>query len=82
MILIDIDALKDEIGELQAFLNEKLGVEVNSDGKNMSVGSEKNRLSRGNVKDYIERFFYRKGLSKTYRVRIEKDTFKIIKRKT
>ena len=82
MISIDIDALKDEKDDLQAFLNEKLGVQVNADSKSLSVGSEENKLSRGKVKDYTERFFYRRGLSEKYKVKIEKDAIKIVKRKT
>ena len=82
LISIDINALKEKISGLQAFLNEKFGVEVNVSDKLMHVGSEKDQLSRGKVKDYIERFFYRNNLSKTYNVRLEKDAIKIVKIKS
>lgn len=80
MISIDVDALKDEVAGLQDFLRGKLNVEVKVEGKVMSVGSEE--LSRRKVKDYVERFFYRKGLSGTYGVRSEKDAIKVVKKKT
>lgn len=81
MVNIEITVLKDEAGELQAFLKNKLGVEVKSDGKVISVGLEEDKISRGKVKEYVERFFYRKDLSKTYLIRNDKDLIKIIKKK-
>ena len=81
MVNIEIAVLKDEVGELQIFLKNKLGVEVKSDGKVISVGLEEDKLSRGKVKEYVERFFYRKNLSKTYLIRPDKDLIKIIKKK-
>ena len=81
MVNIEIAVLKDEVGELQIFLKNKLGVEVKSDGKVISVGLEEDKLSRGKVKEYVERFFYRKNLSKTYLIRNDKNLIKIIKKK-
>lgn len=81
MVNIEITVLKDEAGELQEFLKNKLGVEVKSDGKVISVGLEEDKISRGKVKEYVERFFYRKDLSKTYLIRNDKDLIKIIKKK-
>ena len=81
MVNIEITVLTDEAGELQEFLKNKLGVEVKSDGKVISVGLEEDKISRGKVKEYIERFFYRKDLSKTYLIRNDKDLIKIIKKK-
>jgi len=81
LVNIEITVLKDEAGDLQEFLKNKLGVEVKSDGKVISVGLEEDKISRGKVKEYIERFFYRKDLSKTYLIRNDKDLIKIIKKK-
>ena len=81
MVNIEITVLKDEVNELQEFLKNKLGVEVKSDGKVISVGLEKDKISRGKVKEYVERFFDRKNLSTTYLIRNDKDLIKIIKKK-
>jgi ABC-type proline/glycine betaine transport system ATPase subunit len=81
LVSIDVDALKDEMSGLQEFLEKKLGVKVMAEGKVMNVGSE-GEISRRKVKDYVERFFYRKGLSDTYAVNSQKDGIKIIKKKT
>jgi len=47
----------------------------------MNVGLEKDKISRGKVKEYVERFFDRKNLSTTYLIRNDKDLIKIIKKK-
>lgn len=78
---IDISTLKDEGNDLEAFLKSKLDVEVKSDGKVMSVGSEGDKVPRGKVTDCVERFFHRKGLTENYSVRNEKDVIKIVKKK-
>ena len=84
MVSINIDELKDEVSGLQEFLEKKLNVEVKVDDKAkvMNVGSEEEKLSRGKVKDYVERFIYRKGLSDTYKVSSQKDELKVVKKKT
>lgn len=81
MISIDIEELKDEAKDLQEFLGGKLGVEVKVEDKIMNIGSAEGSPSRGKVKEYVERFFHRKDLSDTYRVRSEKDTIKIFKKR-
>ena len=81
MVSIDVDELKDEMNSLQEFLEKKLSVKVKVEGKVMNVGSEE-ELPRGKVKDYVERFFYRKGLSGTYAVKSQRDEIKIVKKKT
>ena len=81
LVSIDIDALKDEMSGLQEFLEKKLSVKVKVEGKVMNVGPD-GKMSRGKVKDYVERFFYRKGLSDTYAVKSQKDEIKIVKKKT
>jgi hypothetical protein len=81
LVSIDVDELKDERSSLQEFLEKKLSVKVKVEGNVMNVGSE-GEMSRGKVKDYVERFFYRKGLSDTYVVKSLKDEIKIVKKKT
>ena len=81
MVSIDVDALKDEKEGLREFLEKKLGAKVTVDEKNMSVGSEA-ALSRGEVKDNVERFFHRKGLSDSYKAISVKEGLKIIKKRT
>jgi hypothetical protein len=82
LISIDIGDLKDEVNDLQEFLKGKLIVDVKVEGKTMNVGAGEEKLSRGIVKDYVERFFYRKDLSDVYKVANNKDAFKIVKKKT
>lgn len=83
MVSINVDELKDEVSGLREFLEEKLSVEVKVEGKVVNVGSEKEKLSRGKVKDCMERFFYRNGLSDTYKVSSsQKDELKVVKKKT
>lgn len=82
LVSIDVGELKDEVSDLQEFLERKLSVEIRVEDKVMGVGSAEERLSRRKVKEYVERFFHRRGLSDTYRVRSEKDAIKIVKRKT
>ena len=81
MISIDISDLKDEITPLKEFLAKKLSVEVRIEDKIVKVGTAEDTLSRSNVKEYIERFFYRKNLSNLYKVLSEKEAIKIIKKK-
>ena len=82
MITIDIVELKDEVNGLQEFLTKKLDVTIKVDGESMNVGSAEEKISNGKVKDYVERFFHRNGLSDTYKVSSQKDSLKIVKRKT
>lgn len=84
LVSINFEEFKKEISGLQEFLEEKLSVEVKVEAKAkvMTVGSKEDKLSRGKVKDCIERFFYRKGLSDAYRVSSQKDELKIVKMKT
>lgn len=82
MVSINIDELKDEVNGLQEFLEKKLNVDVKIEGKVMNVDSKEERLSRSKVKDYVERFLYRNGLSDTYKVNSQKDSLKVIKKKT
>lgn len=81
LVSINVDALKDEMNGLQEFLEKKLSVKIKVEGKVMNVGSEE-ELPRGKVKDCVERFFYRKGLSDTYAVKSQKDEITIVKKKT
>jgi len=81
LVSINIEELKEEASGLREFLEEKLGVEVKVEGKVMNVGSEKEKLSRGKVKDCVERFLYRKDLSETYKVNSQKDELKLVKKK-
>ena len=81
MVSIDIGELKGDVSNLQEFLRKKLSVEVKIEGKVMDVGSSEEKLSRSDVKDYVERFLYRKDLSDSYKIRIEKDAIKIVKKK-
>ena len=81
MVSIDVDALKDEKEDLREFLEKKLGAKVKIEEKTMSVDSE-TALSRGEVKDNVERFFHRKGLSDSYKAISVKEGLKIIKRRT
>ena len=82
MVSIDVNELKDEVKSLQEFIGNKLGVEVKIDGKTMNIGSAEEQPSRGKVKEYVERFLHRRKLTDTYAIRSEKDTFKIVKKKT
>ena len=82
MVFIDISELKDEEKDLQNFLEDKLSVEIKVDGKTMNIDSAEAQTSRGKIKEYLNRFFYRKKLTDTYTVRTEKEGFKIIKKKT
>ncbi len=81
MIAIDLGDLKDEITPLKDFLASKLSVEVEVKDKTMNVGKAEDKLSRGGVKDIVERFFYRKSLTESYKVTIDKDALKIVKKK-
>lgn len=81
MVSIDVGELKDEAEGLREFLEKKLSVKVKIEEKTMSVGSAEDVLSRGEVKDNVERFFHRKGLSDSYKAISEKDAIKIIKRR-
>jgi len=82
LVSIDIEELKHEINTLQEFLKSKLNVEIAVKDNVMRLVSENKRLARGKVKDYVERFFYRRGLSETYKVRSGKEAIKIVKKKT
>lgn len=82
MVSIDIEELKHEMSSLQEFLKKKLKVEIAVENNVMRLVLVNERLARGKVKDYVERFFYRRGLSETYKVRSEKDAIKIVKKKT
>ena len=81
LVSVDVDELKDEMSGLQEFLEKKLNVKVKVADRVMNVGSE-GEMSRGKIKDYVERFFYRKGLSDTYAVKSQIDELKIVKKKT
>lgn len=81
MISIDIGELKDELRSLQEFLEKKLSVKIKVEDKTMNMNEGEESLSRSKVKDCMERFFYRKGLADTYKVRSEKDMIKIVKKK-
>ncbi len=80
LIGINVEALK-ESRELKDFLNERLGIEVKAEGNIITVGSKEETLSRGKIKDVIERFLYRKNLADKYKTISDKDELKIIKRK-
>lgn len=82
MVFIAVGKFKDELSNLQEFLKRKLSVEIFVEDKGIRLVLENERLARGKVKDYVERFFYRRGLSETYKLRNEKDSIKIIKTKT
>lgn len=82
MVSIDVRKLKGEVTGLQEFLERRLSIKVNVEGKVMNVGSKEEKLSRGKLKDYVERFIYQKNLSDTYKVRIENEALKIVKKKT
>lgn len=82
MVSIDVGELKDEAEGLREFLEKKLSVKVKIEEKTMSVGSAEDALSRGEVKDNVERFFHRKRLSDSYKAISEKDAIKIIKKRT
>ena len=82
LVSINIDELKDEVNGLQEFLEKKLNVDVKIEGKVMNVDSKEEKLSRSKVKDCVERFLYRNGLSDTYKVNSQKDALKVIKKKT
>jgi len=81
LVSIDVDALKDEKEDLREFLEKKLDAKVTVEEKTLSVNSEA-ALSRGEVKDNVERFFHRKGLSDFYKAISVKEGLKIIKRRT
>ncbi len=81
MVSIDVGELKYDLNVFQEFLKWKLNVEIVVENNFMRL-THTNRLARGKVKDYIERFFYRRGLSGMYKVRSEKDVLKIVKKKT
>jgi hypothetical protein len=82
LVSIDCEELKDETSSLQEFLKRKLNVEIEVEDKVMRLVLTNGTLARGKVKDFLERFFYRKGLSKKYKVRSEKNAIKIVKKKT
>ena len=82
LITIDIVELKDDVNGLQDFLTKKLAVPIKIDGKSLNVGSKEEQISNGRVKDCVERFFYRHNLSDKYKVQSQKDSLKIVKRKT
>ena len=81
LISIDVSELKVEENSFKDFLEEKLNVKIDFDGKIMKINAEKGVPSYSNVKDYIKRFIYRKGLSAAYKMRNEKDAIKIVKKK-
>ena len=80
MVSINVDELKDGVSDLQEFLEKKFNTKIKVADRVMSVGSEGD-FSRGKVKDYVERFFYRKGLSDTYTVKTHNDEIKIFRNK-
>jgi hypothetical protein len=82
LVTIDCNELKDEMSSLQEFLERKLNVEIAVEDKVMRLLLTNGSLARGKAKDFLERFFYRRGLSEKYKVRSEKDTIKIVKMKT
>ena len=81
MVSIDVDELKYDLNVFQEFLRSKLNVEIVVEDKFMRLVLANESLARGKVKDYVERFFFRRGLSETYKVRSEKDALKIVKKK-
>ena len=81
MVSIDVDELKYDLNVFQEFLRSKLNVEIVVEDKFMRLVLVYESLARGKVKDYVERFFFRGGLSDTYKVRSEKDALKIVKKK-
>ena len=81
LISIDASELKVEENYFKDFLEEKLNVKIDFNGKIMKINAANGAPSYSNVKDYIKRFIYRKGLSNAYKVRSEKDAIKIVKKK-
>ena len=82
LITIDISEFTEELKDLLEFIKKKLAVDVKVEDKNMMLDSGEEHLSRGTVKDYLARFLHRRGLESQYRVRSEKDTIKIVKKKS
>jgi hypothetical protein len=73
---------KDVFVQLSAFLKEKTGGEVVSDGGKMTVKSEAVGVNKGYVKVLLNKFLHHKALKSNYRVIAgEEDTLNINERK-
>ena len=88
MVEVKVDASKikgeekDVITQLAAFLKEKTGGEVNSDGGKMTVKTEAVGVNKKYVKVLLNKFLHHKALKDNYRVIAgEEDTLKINERK-
>ncbi len=82
MVSIDVEALKDEKEGLREFLEKKLGAKAALEEKTISIDLDEGALSRGQVKDNVDRFLHRKELKDQYKSISDKDGLKIIKKRT
>jgi hypothetical protein len=73
--------LKDELNSLSSFLEPKIQVPITIKGKVLIIDSREETFSTRNVKTYVKRFLYHRGLSENYRVTEEHDVIRITKRK-
>ena len=88
MVEVKVDASKikgeekDVFAQLAAFLKEKTGGEVSSDGGKMTVKSEAVGVNKKYVKVLLNKFLHHKTLKGNYRVIAgEEDTLMINERK-
>jgi len=82
LVSIDVEALKGEKEALLEFLEKKLGAKTKLEEKTLSVDLDEDTLSRGKVKDNINRFLHRNELTDKYKAISDKDGLKIIKKRT
>ena len=79
---IDISGFKEEHSGLEAFLTNKLNIKTVIENKILRLDLMNEKVARGKLKDYLERYFYREGLSEKYKVRFERDLIKIVEKKS
>ena len=70
---VNLGTLKDRAEELASFLEPRVGVKPEVAGDAMEIDEEKARkgLKTKQVKTYIKRFLYMKGVRKNYRVFVQ-----------
>ena len=88
MVEIKVDASKikgeekDALTQLAAFLKEKTGGEVTTEGGKMTVKTESSGVNKKYVKVLLNKFLHHKDLKANYRVIVrEEDTLMINERK-
>ena len=77
-ITIDMSELKVERNNLSSFLESKTQVPITIEGKMLIIDSKEETLSTRNVKTYVKRFLYHRGLYENYRVTEEHDASELL----